>query len=293
MSDWNSPTAVAQEAIDAAGLKIELSDIQDGTEAARVCLRVYGNALRQMLRGANWDFARKEAPLVLLADATGATPNVGTVVPSGFAYEYAYGTDCAKLRYIPANRNQTIPGPNTTPTNGTVPLMTGLGGPFIGRRNVPTPFLITSDANYPPATGQMYWDVQGVSPQGRTVILSNVQNAHAVYTYYALYPSLWDQKFRSALVAYIAHEIAFRLHEDPKLGMAVRVEQMKVAQMRLMEARVTDGNEGFSSSDLSVDWMRTRNVGGQWGEGNGGGGGWGAGWNCGWDSVGFANGSTY
>ena len=291
MSDWNSPTAVCNEALDAAGLKIELGDIQEGTEAARVCLRTYGNALRQMLRGCNWDFCRREAPLVLLADATGATPNVGTTVPSGFAYEYAYPTDCAKLRYIPANLNQTIPGPNTTPTNGTVPLMTGLGGPFIGRRNRPTPFLLTNDTNYPPATGQMTWDVQGVSPQGRVVILSNVQNAHAVYSYYALYPSLWDQKFRSALVAYIAHEIAFRLHDDPKLGMAVRTEQMKVAMLRLQEARVTDGNEGWSTSDLSVDWMRTRNVGGQWEQG--GNSGWGAAWNGGWDQVTFSNGSAY
>lgn len=292
MSDWNSPTAICNEALDAAGLKLELGDIQEGTEAARVCLRSYPNALRQMMRGANWDFCRREAPLVLLADATLATPNVGTVVPSGFAYEYAYPTDCAKLRYIPWNQNQTIPSPNTTPSNPAVPLLTNMGGNFVGRRQRPSPFLITNDTNYPPSSGQMTWDVQGVSPQGRVVILSNVQNAKAVYTYYALYPSLWDQKFRSALVAYIAHEIAFRLHDDPKLGMTVRTAQMGVAQQRLQEARVTDGNEGWSSADLSVDWMRTRNIGAGWGE-NGGGGGGGAGWNCGWDSVSFANGSTY
>ncbi len=64
-----------------------------------------------------------------------------------------------------------------------------------------------------------------------------------------------------------------------------------------MEARVVDGLEGVSSSDIRVDWMDARNVGGGayggrsggWGNGGDMGGGYGGGW----DSLGLADGSVF
>src|SRR6202034_1002250 len=173
----NLPTDIGNQAIDAAGIDFTLGDIEEGTREAQVCLRAYRECLKQLLRGANWDFARREAPLTLLADATGQTPNVGTLVPDGeFTYEYAYPTDCLKIRFIPWHRfeNPGVPSGNIQPPNPSAPLMTGLGNPLRGHRIRRARFVISNDANYPPPPGQVTWEVQGVSPVGRTVVLTNV-----------------------------------------------------------------------------------------------------------------------
>src|ERR1035437_1329300 len=131
----NLPSDVAQEAIDASGTDYLLGDLEDGSRPAQVLLRKYQQCLMQLLRGANWDFARATAPLTLLADATGNTPNVGTLVPPVWTYEYAYPVDCVKARFIPWNQssqNPGIPPGNITPPNPGSPIVTGLGNPQIG-----------------------------------------------------------------------------------------------------------------------------------------------------------------
>lgn len=260
-----TPTDIAQQALDAAGIDYVLGDIEDGTREAQVVLRAYEQCLKQLLRSANWDFARREAPLQLLADATGNTAGVGTLVPLGqFVYMYAYPVDCLKLRYIPwlLPLNTGAPTGNIVPPNATLPTMPGLNqGPAIPRRIRPARWVITNDPNYPPA-GQNVWDVQGVSPVGRVVILTNVQNAVAVYTTLVSYPSVWDALFRAAFVAYLASEIALPLAKNKELGKIIRDDQIAVAKAKIMEARRVDGNEGTYSSDISVDWMRTRFSGG-------------------------------
>ena len=299
------PTDVANQALDAAAIDFTLGDIEEGTRPAQVCLRAYWTCLRQLLRGCPWDFARREAPLVLLGDATGVTPNVGTMVPSGFIYAYAYPGDCARVRYIPWNPflNPGAPANNIQPANPNSPQMTNLGQPpFVGRRIVPSRFLITNDPNYPPQPGQINWEVQGVSPQGRLVICSNVQNAVCVYTTTVLYPSVWDHLFRGAMVAYLASEIALPLAKDKKFGREMRDDNINIAKQKILEARVVDGNEMWANSDLPVDWMAARNTGGggffSWGPnglgfGDGGPGGFGM-WGGGWaGSISLSNGSAY
>ena len=299
----NLPTDVANQSLDAAGVDSTLGDIEEGTRAAQVCNRAYGECLRQLLRGAPWNFARREAPLTLLADATGLTANVGTVVPSGFIYEYRFPGDCAQIRYIPCNPflNPSAPAGNIVPPNPSAPLTTNLGQPpFSGQRIIPARFLVTNDPNYPPPAGTQYWEVQGVSPQGSLVILTNVQNARCVYTTTVLYPSVWDHLFRAAMVSYLASEIALPLAKDKKFGMAMRDDLIRITKNKIAEARARDGNETWSSSDLSVDWMAARNTGGGgfgWGAyggfdggGMGGFGMWGAGFA---GSISFGNGSAY
>lgn len=296
----NLPVDIANQALDAAGIDFTLGDLEEGTRPAQVCLRAYGECLRQLLRGAPWDFARRESPLVLLADATGQTPDVGTVVPgSQFIYEYAYPIDCARIRYIPwcPFLNPGAPSDNIQPVNSSAPLMTGLGQPpYVGQRAMPARYLVTNDPNYPPAQGQIFWEVQGTSPQGRVVILTNVQNARCVYTYTALYPSVWDHLFRSALVAYLASEIALPLSKDKKFGRQIRDDNIKIAMKKIEQARIADGNEMWASSDIAVDWMQARNVGIAGGCNNGYGnlagdmGCWGLGWG---GTMSFANGSAF
>ena len=287
MSD-TSPTNIANQSLDAAGVNFTLGDISEGTREAQVCLRAYRHCLQQLLRGAHWNFARRQAPLVMLADATGQTQNVNTIVTSPWVYCYQYPVDCMKARFVPWNpygNNSVIPSNNIQiPTN--IPLTTGSGQIIAGGRIQPARFLVATDFNDPVAPGSNFNDVQGVSPQGRTVILTNVNSAQLVYTCFVVYPSLWDPMFRAAMVAYLAAEIAMPLARDKKFGMALRRDNLGIVKMRLSEARAADGNEaGFPNVDNTPDWMRARYSGGAGGRNDGPGV-----LSYGWDACAFEGG---
>lgn len=296
----NLPTDIANQALDAAGLsEMALGDLEEGTIAAQVCLRAYAQCRRQLLRAAHWDFARKTSPMMLLADRSGNTPNVGMlVVDPRFQYEYGYPIDCLKARFIPWNYGtpqvQIPPGNIQLPTT---PLMTGQGlQPVITARIRPARFTVATDQNYPAPPGTQWWTQQGQSPSGSTVVLTNVQQALLVYTADMIYPNMWDASFRAAMVAYLASEICLPLHKDKKLGMQMRVSQIDLAKQKITQARISDGNEGWYSSDVAVDWMRARATGTGYGWGTNGWGGGGGEAGCfgyGWDSCGFSDGSAY
>ncbi len=261
-----------------------------------MALRAYDECLRQLLRSATWDFARKSAPMLLLADATMQTPNVGTVVPTPWIYEYAYPTDCVKARFVPQNPyNQVSASPPGNIAIAPVPQLTGTPAPITSLiRTIPARFLVATDFNYlnPIAPNEPWWEQPGLSPTGRTVILTNVPQAQLVYTAYIPYPNMWDPQFRAALVAYIASEIALPLAKDKKFGLVMRAPQIAIAKEKIRQARITDGNEGFYSSDLSVDWMNTR-TNNAWGNGWGYGGDNAGCLVGGWGSCGFADGTAF
>lgn len=294
-----TPTDVAQQSLDAIGSPVTIGDIEEGTRAAQVLLRAYWQCLRQLLRACHWNFARAQAPLLLLADASGNTPNVGTQVIAPFQYEYAWPIDGMKGRFLPYNlpTNPGAPAGNIVPPNAGAPLMTNFGQqPIVGARLRPAPWLEATDTKYPVPAGQITWETQGVSPQGRTVILTNVQNAMFVYTRLMLYPSNWDVQFRAALVAYLASEVALPLwiEKDRKFGLELRGQQIAIAKEKVMNARMTDGNEGTPKNDIPVDWLAARDTStcrGWWG----GSGGYGGPGNlfCGYDSLSFSDGSVY
>ena len=306
-----TPTDVANEALIAIGSKVLIGDIEEGSREARVLINKYWTCLRQLLRGAHWDFARKLQPLSMLADATGNTANVGNVVVIPWLYEYQYPIDCAKARFVPHNGVN----PNVIAGNYAAPSIWGDGltinppveippgafgaagaanpivtGPPSQRQLRPAKFIISADTNYPPLPGQELWAVQGVGNQGRTVVLTNVYQAFLCYTEIVLEPQRWDDLFRGAMVAYLASEVALALATDPKFGLTSRDQQIKIAKMKLDIARVTNGNEGWQNNDISVDWMAVRR-GEQWQDP------WwgprGERYDWGWDSVGFCDGGVY
>ena len=386
-----------------------IGDIEEGTRPAQVLLRHYGQCLRQLLRSAHWNFARMEASMVLLADATQQTPNVGTVVcDAQFLYEYSYPINCMKARFVPWNPANINPGPptgNIVPPNNNAPLTTGnIQRPAVGARIIPARWTECFDPNYPiipqpsasyvfgpniaitgitngnpcqitapgigssiangnlfyvsqvggmtqlnggtfsafnvgpntvqledadgnpinatafgvytaggvinriqpalvnpnaPGQGPQTWQTQGTSPQGRTVICTNVPNATLVYTALMFYPSNWDPQFRAALVAFLASLIVMPLHKNKQFAMQLRKEQIAIAKDKIMAARVTDGREMVAKNDIPVDWMQARNTGGPFGGGSYGGWGGGLGggsygnlWGT-WDSIAWADGSAY
>lgn len=286
MSDFYTPTAVAQEALDSAGIDFTLGNITEGSRPAQILLRKYTTCLHQLLRTAHWDFARKSAPLQVVAaqsgqwtDQEGNLVPVPTMVPAGFLYSYSLPIDSAKIRFIPANywgSTPPIPSDNITPFDGSAPLTNGNGTlPWLTNRLIPSRFLLTSDPNYIPEGASN--DIPGVSPIGQTLICSNVPQARAVYTFNATYPNLWDSLFRGALVAFLASEVALPLSTDKKFGMTMRKDNIAVAMQKIQQARVSNGNESWANSDLMVDWMRVRASGGYssagwastWGQGPG------------------------
>ena len=199
-----------------------------------------------------------------------------------------------KVRFIPWNLSSPSSGipPGNIQIQPQTPLMTGLGQqPLAGQRIIPARFTVATDYNYPAIQGQVTWETQGVSPTSRTVILTNVKTAQVVYTALMPYPSTWDPLFRAAMVAYLASEIALPLAKDKKFGLTLRGQQIAIAKEKIGQARLTDGNEGFYSSDIQVDWMRTRNVGGAF-RGTDGGLGPGV-LGYGYDSCAFSSGSAY
>lgn len=295
----NLPADIINQSFDAVAVDVVLGDLNDPTKEAQVSMRAYAQCRRQLLRAAHWDFARKTAPLFLLADASGATPNVGTLVPQPWLYEYAYPTDCLKVRFIPWNNfPQGTPAPPGNIAIATTPLTSvSSTPPFNNVKTRRAKFVISTDYNYPVqiVPGTEWWETPGVSPTGRTVILTNVYNAQAIYTEDMIYPNMWDPQFRAALVAYIASEIALSLSKEKlPVKLQLRNEQIKIAKEKIAQARITDGNEGTYTNDISVDWMRIRYGGAgrgfNWGEGYGGGPG---GFGYGWDQCGFADGSAF
>lgn len=257
-----------------------------------MALRHYGPALRQLLRSAHWNCARKRYPLTLLQDSTGQTTQqqmsagqpvtVGTGTPNmpPWTYEYRWPIDCVKARFVPMSL-QTNPNPPTgniaIPSN---PLMSGLNqGPF--HRQIPTRFVVGTD-DVPNLIGQPEtWDQipdtsttmgQGISSQ--TVILSNQQNASLVYTALVTYPDQWDPLFTQAFVALLGSYFAMPLVPDRKEAIRVRTDMIAITKTALEQARISDGNEAWANADLSVDWLRIRNsgswAGAGWGGDNGG-----------------------
>lgn len=185
-----------------------------------------------------------------------------------------------KVRFVPFswpnNGGPPIPPGNIQPENPTAPVVSGLSQlPWLGAKIRPARFLEGVDYNDPPPAGVINWEVQGVSPQGRTAIFTNVADAQLVYTALINFPSMWDAQFRAAFVAYLASEIALPIwtDKDRKFGMQVRNEQMLIAKKKIEAARVTDGNEMSAAQnvDIPTDWMNTRRMGwdrGGWGSGD-------------------------
>ena len=288
----NLPTDLANLALDAIGSEITISDLEDGTREAQVILRSYRECLAQLLRGAHWQFARKQSPLLLLADATGQDTTVGNIVPTPWVYEYAYPNDCCRAIYVPYMPSSTpIPGGNYSIPS--TPLTTGtLNMANVGQQMKPARFLVMRDTNYPPVIGQQWWEVQGVSPSGRTVICTNVPNAQLVYTSMVDYPSEFDHLFRAAFISYLAQAIALPISKDKKYGMMIRRDLIATVKAAIEHARLADGNETWSTTDHYPDWLRARN------SGNGRMGGWGGDQGDGcfflpWQPLGFADGSAF
>lgn len=149
-----------------------IQDIYEGSAAARVALTYYSQTRRETLQMADWPFAFRE---VALAAAAGTTP------PSPWTYEYAFPTDCMRMRYV-------RPGPLT---GGT-------------RNNNPTPLLFKE------------YNDQTQSPPIRA-ILSDQNPAVLVYNGDITDPTTWPPEFIKTFVAALAEKLSFGLFKSAEI----------------------------------------------------------------------------
>lgn len=311
------PCDVANRALDAIGVPGWIGDLEEGTELAQAMLRVYGPSLRQLLRKAHWNFARRQVNLNLLVDSTGQTTlyqqqnnlpvtvGTGTVGMRPWIYSYSWPIDCVLARYVPISwcfNGTGIPTGNIG-ISPTIPIDGGLPNvaPYVKQQ--PSRFLVSYDlipnligaAPNPqaiPDTSQL----MGQALSGQTVILSNQSQATLIYTALATYPDQWDPLFSEAFVALLASRVAMKLCE-PKSAPAIRMQQIAIAEKALDQARVSDGDEGWNTIHKEASWIEIRGRGdyqggyGSWGGVDGGLGVLGYGYDGG--GLGGGGGSAY
>lgn len=294
----SSPADVANLALDALGVPNSISDLEEGGKEAEVLLRHYGPTRRRLLKAAHWNFARKQVYLDMLGDATGQTTawaaasgnatTVITTVQPPWSYAYALPADCLKARFVPWQALQ----PGAIPV-GNIQVSTFSAGNQTPAHHCmlrPARFLVATDSNYPLQGGQDL--AYGLAPASRICVFTDVRHAQLIYTADVLYPSLWDSMFLDAFAALLAAEVAMAVVPDRKLAQSLRNQQLGIAKEKITEARISDGNEGWSSVNRDASWISARWTGpmaGDWGGRHDGPGMFGGGW----DNYGGIAGSAF
>jgi hypothetical protein len=242
----NPPTGAADvvnRALDPLGVP-PISEMQEGSDQSNAALRHYGPTVRDLLRAAPWNFARKTRILDLMFDAAAppggvaasgvpAPPPPFSMVP--WLYAYHYPQDCVRVRFVPQI------APVMTDIAQQPPPMTGMPYNVTITGQQPAPFVVTTIVEL-------------------TAILTNVQGAQLVYTSAMFDPQQWDSLFMSAVVPLLGARLALALVGDKKLALNLRQALSAEAAAALNLARVTDGNEGWSTQDHLPDFMRVRGI---------------------------------
>lgn len=244
-----SPVDIANQALSQMGARAQVTSINpsDGSPAADACSLLYTGRMQALLRAAHWNCARFQITMTLLKARAGTPPNVnGTTLPQPplpFLYEYAKPSDCLAGRFViptPAN----VPAVSPPLTTGPVQVL-----PILDiRTSMPFVFGLDNNTQTPPAKVP--------------VVLTNAFMAQLIYTSdISQQPDLWDSSLVDAAVAYLGAWLVNPLNMKSSLVQ----ERVAVAKELVLQARISDGNEGVTPNDHVPDWIRTRlRTGGFW-----------------------------
>jgi hypothetical protein len=236
--------SIANRALLAAGSRNYISSFNEGSVEANAVSLLWTPTFEALGRTARWACLRKQATLSLLAAAEGTPENVsGSTLPvpqAPWLYAYAYPSDCLSMQYIvPSYPGYSVGTPLTTindNANSWLPTM-----------DAQIPFAVSTslDANNNPIL----------------IILTNQEQAQAVYTVNQQNPAIWDSMFQAAMVASLAAYLV------PALNLSMPLMQLSIqnAERLITEARTADGNEGVTVMDHYPDWMAARLGGTGWG----------------------------
>jgi hypothetical protein len=182
----NSPEDVINLSLARIGYKKRIGSIWEGSAAARKALDIYGQTRDEMLRAGDWEFCEVTgAPLTVLkaAPSQGYTPanpwNPTTFPPPGWAYSYAYPSDCLDLRAV-------------KPVSSFAP-------------------------NFAPVPHRFGIDVDNTLSPAAKVILADFFPAVAVYCSRVTNPQIWDADFIEAFAAELGRRLAPVL-TDPRMA---------------------------------------------------------------------------
>ena len=244
MTANSTVTSICNRALGAVGTRTTITSINDGSNEANICALYYDTTRQELLRAALWNCARKSLPLTLYKAQPGTpeNPTSGTVtwVPATqpippWIYEYYNPPDCLRMQMI-------LPQINTTLT-GTTPLFSVASG-------------VAVINPYPGAVGfKMAYDTDS---QGNPieVILTNQSQAIGTYTLDQQATNIFDSQFEAALVAALAAYICIPLNGS------LQMRQMNAmdAKERVLNARITDGNEGPETQNRTAEWIIARGM---------------------------------
>ncbi len=246
---------VCNRALLSIGARAQISSINpsDGSTEANACSVLFAPTFEALGRSAHWNCLRKQVTLTLLKAAEGTPENpLGTTLPqpaTPWLYGYLLPSDCLQMRFIvpslPAGAATTGGAVADTTYNNVAPTWLGVNGGQI-------PFQISYDTD--------------TSGNPIVVILSNQDQAQAVYTVNQPNPLIWDSQFQAAMVASLAAYLV------PALSLNMPLMQASVASAErvIMQARVSDGNEGVTTQDHVPDWIHARGARSFYGWGAGG-----------------------
>lgn len=231
-----SPVQVVNESLQNIGSQAFINSFADGSTESNLANLLYEPTLLQLLRAAHWNFARKQRPLTLLRAAIGTQENPSGALqtpPQPWLYEYAYPSDCVLVRFLPALFN---PNPVNPPLT-TAPQVLIPNTPLA---NYGTAFVVGQDS-----------DLFGNPAK---VVLTNLCQAQVVYTAMVDDCDLWDSSFQQAMVYTLGAKFVNAIARNKAL-----FDDMSQMAMNIVnQARVTDGNEGVTTSDHLPDWMQAR-----------------------------------
>ena len=239
-----SITDLVNRALLSIGARTLVSNISEQTTAANAAAILYTPTFESLARSANWNCLRTQASLTLLQAAPGTPENPnGTTLPYApqpWLYAYEYPGDCLQIRYIMPNYNITVSTSVTVPPPST--------------SSIPSPVCVPTDSIGFPFVVSYGKDANG---NPTTLVLTNVENAIAVYTVNQPNPQIWDSEFQSAFVALLGAALVPAL----AMNMALMDRQVKLAEGYIARARIRDGDEGFTKQDHTPDWFRARSGG--------------------------------
>jgi len=157
------------------GYRRRIGSIYEGSMASKVALDIYAQTRDELLRKQSWGFAECYLNMTLLKYAppggyNAALPWTTAYPPVPWLFEYAYPTDCLKVRSV---KSATIFLPSFDPQ--------------------PQVFDIVND--------------NSLTPPAKTIVC-NIQNGILIYTGQITNVTLWEPLFVETLVASLAAKFA-------------------------------------------------------------------------------------
>lgn len=217
------------------GNRIPINTLEDNTAASNACAALYYPKISMVMRGANWEFARRQRTLTLFKAASINGVISSDPPPQPYAYSYIYPPDCLKARFIVPTIQTGVSG---------TPLTTGVSfAPGCQSTITSIPFVVGTDTS----------DEQPIK-----TIMTQLKDAQLVYTQDLVNtPDMWDAMFETAATATLASYLINALARDQ----AQMNAQIAIARAALDSARAVNANESISSADHVPDFLAARFAG--------------------------------